>query len=57
MKLRRELGAELKALIAPLGIPCVLVTHDRDDARALGERVVLLESGKMVGEGSPDALL
>jgi molybdate transport system ATP-binding protein len=55
--LRRELGAELKSLIAELGIPALLVTHDRDDARALGERVVLLEAGKVVGEGTPAALL
>ena len=55
--LRRELGAELKALIAELKIPTLLVTHDRDDARALGERVVLLDVGQVVGEGTPDAAL
>jgi molybdate transport system ATP-binding protein len=55
--LRRELGAELKTLIAELKIPTLLVTHDRDDARALGERVVLLDVGKVVGEGPPATAL
>ena len=46
--LRRELGQELKAQVAELKIPALLVTHDREDAQALGERMVQLEAGRGV---------
>lgn len=46
--LRRELGQELKAHVAELKIPALLVTHDRDDAQALGERMIQLEGGRVV---------
>ena len=46
--LRRELGQELKAQVAELKIPALLVTHDREDAQALGERMVQLEAGRVV---------
>ncbi|MBX7115490.1 MAG: ATP-binding cassette domain-containing protein [Myxococcaceae bacterium] len=46
--LRRELGHELKALVAELKIPTLLVTHDREDARALGERMIQLQAGRVV---------
>jgi molybdate transport system ATP-binding protein len=49
--LRRQLGEELKSLIAELQIPALLVTHDREDAAALGQRVVMLEQGRVVSEG------
>jgi molybdate transport system ATP-binding protein len=51
LKLRRQLGEELKALVAELQIPTVLVTHDREDAATLGQRVVVLEQGRVVSEG------
>lgn len=40
--LRAELASELKALVAELDIPAVLVTHQREDAYGLGTRVVEL---------------
>jgi|CXWL01.1.fsa_nt_gi molybdate transport system ATP-binding protein len=50
--LRRELGQELKSHVAELSIPTLLVTHDRDDAQALGSSVIALEGGQ-VKQGSP----
>jgi ABC-type sulfate/molybdate transport systems ATPase subunit len=49
-ELRAQLGDELKALVGELKIPTVLVTHDRADAAALGERVVVIEAGRVVSE-------
>jgi len=46
--LRAQLSGELKAVVAELQIPTLLVTHDRADAAALGERTVTLEQGKVV---------
>jgi molybdate transport system ATP-binding protein len=46
-QLRRELGAELKELVAVAGIPAVLVTHDLSDADELGEKLIVLEAGRV----------
>jgi ABC-type sulfate/molybdate transport systems ATPase subunit len=46
--LRAQLSGELKAVVAELQIPTLLVTHDRADAAALGERTVTLEHGRVV---------
>lgn len=47
-KLRRQLGADLQALVAAVNIPTVLVTHDREDAVSLGTSVLTLEAGRLV---------
>lgn len=44
--LRAQLGAELRRLIATARVPALLVTHDRDDALGLADRIAVLESGK-----------
>ena len=43
--LRRSLGAGLRRIIADARVPALLVTHDRDDALGLADRVAVLESG------------
>ena len=48
---RRELGAELRQLHAQRGIPVVLVTHDLDEAFALGDRVAVLDDGRLLQIG------
>lgn len=40
--LRREMRAELKAILDSLEIPALLVTHDHDEAETLAEEVVNL---------------
>ncbi len=47
--LRAELGDVVLALHAETQIPVLLVTHHREDAERLAERVVLLEAGRVVG--------
>jgi len=49
---RREVRAFLAAHLKRLEIPAVVVTHDRDDARAVGEHIVVLEAGRIVQVGS-----
>jgi molybdate transport system ATP-binding protein len=51
--LRRELGAEVRTLVAELGIPALLVTHHRADARSLGTRLVSLAEGRVVDSEGP----
>lgn len=52
--LRRELGQELKAHVTELSLPTLLVTHDREDAQALGSSVIQLEAGR-VAQARPHA--
>ncbi len=55
--LRHKLGQEVKHLVDELGMVALLVTHDREDARALSANVVMLEGGRVVGKGRPEELL
>lgn len=50
--LRVELRREVRALVQELEIPTLFVTHDRSEARALGERAVVLREGRVVSSGS-----
>lgn len=45
--LRRELRNELDALQRRLGIPMLLITHDPEDAAALGDEVLTLDDGRL----------
>jgi molybdate transport system ATP-binding protein len=49
---RHEVRAFLRAYLAQLGLPSVVVTHDAMDARALGDRIAVLEAGRIVQSGS-----
>lgn len=50
--LRGELRKEVRSLVLELGIPTLFVTHDRTDALAVGDRVVVLREGKVERTGS-----
>lgn len=56
-RLRAELGEEVKRYVAEARIPAVLVTHHRMEARALGDRVVRLEAGRVAAVGSVETLV
>lgn len=50
--LREQLRRELRRLLADFGIPVIVVTHDRTEAIALADRVVVMESGRIRQTGS-----
>ncbi|HKP12850.1 MAG TPA: TOBE domain-containing protein, partial [Blastocatellia bacterium] len=45
--------SDLKALNRELRLPIIYVTHSREEAITLGERVVVFERGRIVAEGEP----
>jgi molybdate transport system ATP-binding protein len=49
---RLRVRGELRQLLRKLAIPTVLVTHDRFEALALGDEVVVLQGGRNVQQGS-----
>ena len=51
--LRRTLAEELKALLDRTGVPAIIVTHDTEEAFALGDRVTVLVEGRAAATGPP----
>lgn len=51
--LQIEIREELKKIIKQTGITSIFVTHDRDDSKALADRVVILENGHIINVGNP----
>jgi len=51
--LREHLVDELGALFRTLGLAVLLVTHDHDEAFALGDRVAILNCGRIEQAGPP----
>ncbi|HEY4590336.1 MAG TPA: ABC transporter ATP-binding protein [Thermoanaerobaculia bacterium] len=51
--LRREVQVELKSLQRELGISFVFVTHDREEALALSDRIAVMNQGRVEQVGSP----
>ncbi len=49
--------ADLRAWNDRHGIPILYVTHQREEVFSLGERVLVLESGSIVAQGSPHDVL
>ena len=49
-----KLGIEelIASLVRDHGLTCVMVTHDRDQARRAFQRVILLEAGQLVQSGT-----
>jgi sulfate transport system ATP-binding protein len=50
---RRELRRWLREIHDELGITTLFVTHDQEEALDLADRVVILDHGRIVQEGSP----
>lgn len=54
--LRMQVRSELKALQKRIGIAFVFVTHDRDEALSMSDRIALLHQGKLQQTGTPQEL-
>ena len=54
--LRAELRDEVARILRPLGVTVVLVTHDREEAFSLADRIALMRDGRVVQEGTPEDL-
>ena len=52
--LKIQLAGLVRGLVDELGVPLVYVTHSTGEARALADRAIRLEHGKVVAEGSVD---
>jgi ABC-type Fe3+/spermidine/putrescine transport system ATPase subunit len=55
--LRKHLLDQLTQILSRLHITTIFVTHDHEEAFAAGARIILMNQGKIVQQGSPDNLI
>ena len=49
---RSSLRKELRSLLKGFGIPIVMVTHDRTEALTLGDRIIVMDEGRVLQDGA-----
>jgi iron(III) transport system ATP-binding protein len=53
VRLRRQLRDEIRALQQRLGLTVVCVTHDETEAMGISDRIVVMNEGRVLQQGSP----
>ncbi len=54
--LRREFRTEFRELREREGFPCIFVTHDREEAAIMADRIAVMQNGWIVETGPPQEL-
>ncbi|WP_420638406.1 ABC transporter ATP-binding protein [Candidatus Poriferisocius sp.] len=54
--LRRDVRSEVRSLLQDAAMTAVFVTHDREEALVLGDRVAVMDAGRIVQSGSPEEI-
>ncbi|AKJ29679.1 ABC transporter ATP-binding protein [Caldimonas brevitalea] len=52
-KLREETQIELVRIIEEVGVTCVMVTHDQEEAMAIASRIAVMSVGRILQVGTP----
>jgi putrescine transport system ATP-binding protein len=52
-KLRAQTQFELHSIIKNVGVTCVLVTHDQEEAMTMADRIAIMSAGGFVQVGAP----
>ncbi len=52
-KLREETQIELVNIIEDVGVTCVMVTHDQEEAMTMASRIAVMSEGKVLQVGTP----
>jgi ABC-type sulfate/molybdate transport systems ATPase subunit len=56
VKIRAQLRQNLKEIQRSLGVTTILVTHDQEEGFELGQRIGVIERGRLLEVGSPEDL-
>ncbi len=51
---RVRLRREIRALLREVNVPAVFITHDQEEALELGDRIAVLNAGRLEQTGTPD---
>ena len=52
--LRDSLQSQVRAILKEVGVTSIYVTHDRDEAFAMADRLLLMNGGRLVQTGTPE---
>ena len=52
-KLREQMRLELVNIIESVGVTCITVTHDQEEAMTMAERIAIMNRGEFIQVGSP----
>lgn len=52
-RLRIDLRKELRAMAREMGLTCVHVTHDQDEALEMADRIAIIRKGRIIQFGTP----
>ena len=52
-KLREQMRLELVNIIESVGVTCIMVTHDQEEAMTMAERIAIMSRGEFIQVGSP----
>ena len=55
-RLREEVRIQIREVTKAVGVTVLYVTHDQTEAMALGDRVAVMDRGRILQIGAPDAL-
>ena len=55
-KLRSQMQLELVNIVERLGVTCVMVTHDQEEAMTMAHRIAVMDAGWIRQVGSPDEI-
>ena len=55
-RIREDVRHEIKALQKSLGITAIHVTHDREEAMVMADRIVILDAGTIAQQGPPEEI-
>ena len=53
-RIRQNMRHEVRSLQQRLGITAILVTHDREEAMSMSDRMVILDAGRIAQVGTPE---
>jgi spermidine/putrescine transport system ATP-binding protein len=56
LELRRRMRSELKRIQRDVGVAFVFVTHDREEALGLSDRIAVLRAGRLEQVGTPEQI-
>lgn len=53
-KIRQQTQFELGAILYKVGVTCVMVTHDQEEAMTMADRLAVMNQGRIVQLGTPE---
>ncbi|MDT4830290.1 Spermidine/putrescine import ATP-binding protein PotA [compost metagenome] len=53
-KIRQQTQFELGNILYKVGVTCVMVTHDQEEAMTMADRLAVMDAGRIVQLGSPE---